>query len=268
MPFGDKIELHRVTISRAGKLPFVMNIFIPKGTHADRSLPVMFESPSGTNLLHGAQVDFPRLQTEILPFTDAGMITVSFSIDGYMPQGLDPSSGRAYFRLLEHAYLDFSASGAGVGSGKLAVDYVLKQVPQADPNRLYIWGHSSSATLALLMASKDSRLVKCIALAPITDMNLRMGDLLSDATMKKSFPNLDEHFKTGSPINFVQSLKCPVFIAHAQDDDNEPFKNTELYVESLQKAGGNVKFEALTRGGHYSAMLNECLPKAVEWAQQ
>ncbi len=55
-----------------------MNIFIPKGDHGPQSLPVVFEAPSGTNLLHGADVSSASVDTEYLPFTEAGMITVSF----------------------------------------------------------------------------------------------------------------------------------------------------------------------------------------------
>lgn len=264
-PFGQSIVLHITSIPRGMQKPLTMNIFIPKGEHGNQSLPVMFESPNGTNLLHGANVEIPKPSSEYLPFTEAGMITVTFAIDGNMPRSIGPEGGPRYMTALQKAYKEFVDADAGVANGKLAIDYVLEKVPSADPKRLYIWGHSSAATLSLLMASKDKRLSKCIAMAPITDLHQRLGELLTEKSMEQLLPNLPEYFKSGSPITYVQELKCPVFVAHAHDDDNEPFKNTQAYVKSLRDAGGNITFEDPASGGHYQALLNAAVPKAVQW---
>ncbi len=154
MPFGKGIAFHRVSLFRMGQRSVSLNIFIPPGEHAPKSLPVMFEAPAGTNLLHGAEIDLPDVKTEFLPFTDAGMITVTFSLDGDMPEGIPPGS-RTYVQMLQRAFKEFVRADAGVADGKLAIDYVLEQVAAADPKRLYVWGHSSAGTVALLLASKD-----------------------------------------------------------------------------------------------------------------
>jgi dipeptidyl aminopeptidase/acylaminoacyl peptidase len=60
-------------------------------------------------------------------------------------------------------------------------------------------------------------------------------------------------------------LRCPVFIAHAKNDDNEPFSGTKVYVEALRKAGGKVDFLELEREGHYEPLLKAAVPKALEW---
>ncbi len=268
LPFKDKILFHRVMIPRPPQRPLIMNIFIPKGNHADHSLPVMLEAPNGTNLLHGAGAEFPKPSTEYLPFTEQGMITVTFSIDGEMPRNLSPAAGELYFRQLQKAYKEFVDSDAGVENGKLALDYALAQIPAADSKRVYIWGHSSSATLALLMASKDKRITKCIALAPITDLNARLGDLLTDRSVSSALPGIKEYLVSGSPLTHVGDLKCPVFLAHAKDDDNEPFQNSQAYVKALQATGGNIVFEARTSGGHYQELLDASVPKAITWINE
>ncbi len=122
-------------------------------------------------------------------------------------------------------------------------------------------GHSSSATLALLMASKEKRIAKCIALAPITDLNARLGDLLTDRSMSKAFPGLKEYLISGSPLTHVAELKCPVFLAHAKDDDNEPFQYSQAYVKALQAAGGNIVFDARSSGGHYQGLIDASVPR-------
>ncbi len=108
LPFKDNILYHRVMIPRPPKRALSLNIFIPKGNHAEHSLPVMLEAPNGTNLLHGARVDSPQASTEYLPFTDQGMITVTFSLDGEMFDNLTPAMGELYFRELQKAYKSLS----------------------------------------------------------------------------------------------------------------------------------------------------------------
>lgn len=265
--FGSTgIVWHRVAIPRPTGTPLKLNIFIPKGDHADKSLPVVFEAPAGTPLLHGASIEVPQPATEFLPFTEAGMITVSFDIDGEMPSNVSPEDGARYMNQLRTAYSRFVAADAGVDDGKLAIDFVLARLPMADPDRLITWGHSSAATLSLLLASKDPRISKCIAMAPITDLKPRLGDILvQEPAMSKYLPKFDAYLVSGSPITYVSKLKCPVFIAHARNDDNAPFEVTKTYVDAIRSAGGTVQFLELQREGHYAPLLEAAIPKALEW---
>lgn len=266
-PFGNSgIVWHRIELPRQGGPPLKLNVFIPKGTHADKSLPVVFEAPAGTPLLHGASIEVPQPNTEFLPFTEAGMITISFDIDGAMPSNASPADADNFIRFLSKAYSSFVAADAGVENGKMAIDFALARLPMADPSRLIIWGHSSAATLSLLLASKDPRISRCIALAPITDLKPRLGDILTqEPAMSKFLPNFNTYLVTGSPITHISKLRCPVFIAHAKNDDNEPFQATKDYVEALRKAGGKVNFLELEREGHYQPLLDAGIPKALDW---
>ncbi len=265
-PFGNtNIVWHRVLLHRPATEPLKLNIFIPKGNHADKSLPVVFEAPAGTPLLHGASIEVPHPDTEYLPFTEAGMITVSFDIDGGMPANVGPESGIMFMNLLNTAYSSFVAADAGVDNGKLAIDFVLARLSMADPKRLITWGHSSAATLSLLLASKDSRISNCIAMAPITDLKPRLGDILQEPAMLNFLPNLEMYLVSGSPLTHVHQLRCPVFIAHAKNDDNAPFDLTKTYVEAIRSAGGKVSFLELEQEGHYKPLLDAGIPKALEW---
>jgi hypothetical protein len=264
--FGNKnIVWHRVLLPRPDKLPLKLNIFVPKGNHAERSLPVMFEAPAGTPLLHGASIEVPHPSTEYLPFTEAGMITVTYDIDGEMPGNVSPAAGIRFMNHLSMAYSLFVDADAGVDNGKMAIDFVLARLPVADPDRLMTWGHSSAATLSLLLASKDFRISKCIAMAPITDLRPRLGEILQEPTMARVLPNFESYLVSGSPITHVQQLRCPVFIAHARNDDNAPFEVTKTYVDSIRRAGGDVRFLELEREGHYKPLLDAGIPKALEW---
>ena len=269
LPFGNTgILWQRVEIPRSGSSPLKLNVFMPKGSHADKSLPVVFEAPAGTPLLHGASIEIPQPATEYLPFTDAGMITVSFEIDGPMVGDLSPEDGEIYWQKLNEAFQKFLAADAGVENGKMAIDFVLDKLPMADPKRLITWGHSSAATLSLLLASKDPRISRCIAMAPCTNLNPRLGELLKEPGIVRRLPNLKNYLVAGSPLTHIASLKCPVFIAHAKNDDNEPFTQTKTYVNAFQKAGGKITFLEFEREGHYQPLLDAGIPKAIDWLKQ
>lgn len=104
-----------------------------------------------------------------------------------MPEGIRPEAEAAFMAAMSVAYRSFTEADAGVENGKAAIDFVLAQLPQADPELLSTWGHSSSATLAFLLASRDQRIKKCITLAPITDLQPRLRDLRQEPSMRVFF---------------------------------------------------------------------------------
>ena len=261
------LEYYDVSLDRALGKSMRLFIYMPPGD-STKKMPVVFEAPAGTPLLHGADIGTAEGSAELLPFVEEGMITVTYSIDGHMPEGIRPDAEAAFMAAMSVAYKSFTEADAGVANGKAAIDFVLAQLPQADPERLYTWGHSSSATLALLLASKDQRIKKCIALAPITDLQSRLGDLRQEPSMTRVFPDIANYLKSGSPSSYIKQLKSPVFLAHAKDDDNEPYENSATYVNNLKGAGGTIEFLSLPRGGHYQELISSSLPKAVEWLKK
>ncbi len=242
-----------------------LHVFIPKGDHAPKSLPCVFLAPAGTNLLVGSETEDPVKTGEFDPYLNAGMAVAHFSLDGWMP--IKNPRNPLFGDLLIRAYQEFAASDAGVMNGQQAIELVLSEFPTIDPKRLYTAGHSSAATLALLLASEDKRISKCIAFAPITDLTSRMDEALTDPSFERMLPGVRGYFRTGSPITYVKQLKCDVWIAHAKDDDNEPYVNTEKFVKALRDNKGKVQILSLDRGGHYQEMLDVAIPQALSWLQ-
>ncbi len=239
---------------------------MPAGNHQPGTLGCVFLAPAGTPLLHGVKIGQEDNMEEIVPYVKAGFVVSIFDLDGDMPEGLSPEQGRAYFQAIQSAYDRFVKADAGVLNGKLAIDFVLARVPEVDPKKLYTSGHSSAATLSLLLAAKDKRISKCIAFAPITDLNSRIGDLASDPSAMAWFKNFKEYCKTGSPITYASQYRCPIFILHAMDDDNEPFVSTQRFVSKLNRQ--SVTFVQERRGGHYAPMVKVGLPKAIKWLNE
>jgi len=262
------VRCHEVTLEWAQGRPMRLFIFMPAGDFAPRSLPCILEAPAGTPLLHGADIGTADEAAAFLPFTEEGMITVIYSIDGALPDAVPRDGSPAHGRAMQAAYAQFTAAEAGVRNGRAAIDYVLARVPEADPDRLFTWGHSSAATLALLLAAKDDRLQKCVALAPCTELSPRLGPLLREPGMDRMFPGLADYLRWGAPVTHAGGLACRVFLAHARDDDNVPFAQAEAFVAKAKAAGRDVTFLDLPRGGHYQKMIELSLPDALDWLEE
>lgn len=259
------VHCHEISMAWTDGRPMRLFIFMPKGDYADRSLPCVVEAPSGTSLLTGADIGTAEEAATFLPFTAAGMITVIYSIDGAMPAVAPPFGSPEFVAVARTAFRSFTEADAGVRNGSAAIDYVLARVPQADPDRLFTWGHSSAATLALLLAAKDHRIRRCIALAPCTDLATLHGSPADDPGMEQTFPGIGAYLRSGSPLTHAGTLGCAVFLAHAQDDDTCPFAGTERFVRTARAAGRDITFLDLPRGGHFQEMVELSLPDALRW---
>lgn len=266
--FTRDIDYHEVDLEWDVGKPMKLYIYVPKGTHKNGSLPCVFEAPAGTNMLHGAGIGSAEESATYLPFLKEGMVTVSYSIDGHLPFGVTPNDGARYMQSLAGAYKSFVASDAGVKNGQAAIDYVLSRFPLVDREKIYTWGHSSAATLALLLAAKDPRVKRCIAMAPVTSLKSRLGELVAEPRLKNLFPGIDDYLRTGSPDTYLKALKCKVFLAHAKDDDNVPFTESQGFVKDHKGQGGDITFLEMPRGGHYTEMLELGMPEAIKWLKQ
>lgn len=86
--------------------------------------------------------------------------------------------------------------------------------------------------------------------------------------VNKVLPGLQAFASGTSPMNHVDSFACPVFIFHARDDSNEPFKRTESFVNLMKASGKQITFLAADNGDHYQSMIDQGIPAAVEWIQK
>ncbi len=239
-------------------------VYLPATQSALGSIPCVLLAPAGTNMLHGNPLDAGDYHDEALPYCEAGMAVVCYSLDGEMTA--DPSDGdRAYGLALAAGYRQFMAAKAGVVNGRNALDFALTKLPQVNPKMIFAAGHSSAATVSLLLAAHDERLAGAIAYAPITDLNIRIGEIAEDVSVRAILPGIKTYLRTGSPITYVDRFKCPLYIFHARDDSNEPFKNTQAFVEKLEGQSTLVKFAVAESGDHYDSMITAGIPQAILW---
>ena len=180
----------------------------------------------------------------------------------------DPATEADYTRRLRTAYRDFRAAAAGVLNGRNALEFALARLPEVDPARIYCAGHSSAGTLSLLLAQHEPRLKACIAYAPATDVELRLSELAQDPAAQLLLPGVRDFLKRASPKTHADQFHCPVFLFHARDDSNEPFETTAAFAQRLGQLQVPVTFSPAQRGNHYQSMIDEGIPRAIEWLGQ
>ena len=227
-------------------------IYVPHGQH---QLPLLGlrvrRSRRATIFAGNSQADADR--AEHVPYAKAGYAVVAFDIDGTFNEN-DTSAAN-----VQATYARFKAAGGGVVNGKNALEYVLARLPEVNPERLYVAGHSSAAIWALLFAEHEPRIKGCIAYAPLPDLFGR--DPSKRAGLEAGLPGIAQL----SPQESVQLLKCPVFVFHAENDHNIPIGITRRFVALLKQTNPGVTFHTVPTGDHYRSMIKEGIPQGIQW---
>jgi acetyl esterase/lipase len=258
------VDFNRVSQSNSGPgTSMKMRVYLPPGEHQPGSIPCMLVAPAGTNLLVGNDMDADDYHDETLPYAQAGMAVVFYSIDG----GVDDLESASNSKFLA-GYKKFRAAGAGVVNGRNALEYVLAKVPPVDPKRIYCAGHSSAGTLSLLLAQHEPRIRACVAYAAATDVEKRLEEVTTNFPMRQMFPGLVEFVKQSSPKTHIAEFQCSVFLFHALDDGNVPASDSRTFAAALRSAGKQVTLRNVPIGNHYQSMIEKGIPQAIAWLQR
>ena len=247
-------------------MAMTMRVYLPPGNHAPGSIGCVLVAPAGTNLLSGNAMDNDDYHAEVLPYAQAGMAVVFYSMDGHMKESC--ASDQAETAAMAAAYKQFKAAGAGVINGRNALEFVKAKLPQVDPNRIYAAGHSSAAVASLLLAAHEPRIKACIAYAPATDVKLRMIEIIQDPGVKKFLPGVQEFLTQGSPRSHYMRIRCPVFLFHAKDDSNEPFASSARFARLMRMSSLRCDFVTVKTGNHYQSMIDQGIPRGIEWLKE
>ena len=245
LPGGDKPGF-------AGKLW----LYLPAGDHADHSLPCVLITAGGASLLRGNDLS-DHARAEQLPYVRAGFAVLAYELDGALARGRNTSEAE-----MSQAMVRFLAARAGLVNAHVALQFVLKKVPQVDPRRIFTAGHSSAATTAMLFAEQEPTIRGCVAYAPAINLAKHFGEevvqILHDA-------GLDDLAVRHAPINHESKLRCPILLFHARDDGVVPVADTEACAERLKALGKSVTLVIVPSGGHYDSMIRQGVPRGIEW---
>jgi dipeptidyl aminopeptidase/acylaminoacyl peptidase len=233
-------------------------LYRPAGTAAERSLSCVFVAPAGTTLLHGSTLgEIGEYHEEHTPYVRAGMAVVAFELDGDATYNETPEDDQRVFR-------QFAVAQAGLVNARVALEYALAKFPQVDPARLYVAGHSSAGTLALLFAAHEPRLRGCAAYAPCSNLTEHFGGGLAIAALSGLLgPELRDFVVRSSPDTHVARINCPVLVFQAQDDSVVPETQSAAFVELMQAAGKTVEYSTVATGEHYDSMITDGIPQGI-----
>lgn len=257
-----EIELSSVTANSGPGARMRLILYLPPGEHPAGSLSCVLVAPAGTSLLEGAECFDDAYRAETLPYVEAGVAVVGYSLDGAMPFDL-PTDAE-----LNAAYRQFRAAQAGLVNARNALEFVLARVPQVAPDRIFTAGHSSAGTLSLLFAAHEPRLAGSIAFAPCTDPEKRLAGFIGNPAVQRVLPGAAEFARFESPVHKADRISCPVFLFHAEDDSNVPVAESRAFAEQLSTAGNSPTLKVVASGDHYDSMVDQGLPAAIDWLRQ
>jgi dienelactone hydrolase len=262
-PSGVRMWFVQMPPSSTPGHSMALRLYLPPTDAAQHTIPCVLVAPAGTNLLTGNDMDADDYHSETLPYAEAGMAVVFYSLDGGLADSQNASDAQ-----YAAAYQKFRAAGAGVINGRNAMEFVLAKVPLVNPDLIFTAGHSSAGTVSLLMAAHEQRLAGSIAYAPCTDVEARLGSGLQGMAIQQLLPGVKDFLKQSSPKRHVDDIPGPVFLFHANDDSNVRVSESQAFAKQLEDAGAEVDFQTVPTGEHYQSMIDQGIPRAIQWLKK
>jgi dienelactone hydrolase len=257
-----RIQFHEVKIGPTGGAPDRLPghrgklwLYLPSGTLRPKSLPCILIAGAGSNLITGMDLgDGDR--PEHLPYVRAGFAVIAYDLDGALS---NPANRQELFESIGA----FARARAGLVNARVAIEFATTRVPAIDPKRIYAVGHSSAATLALLIAENEPRAAACVAFAPAADLAIQYNSQ-AQTELTRAVPAAAALFTSLNPRTGEAKIKCPVFLFYADDDARFASQDRDL-GDRLAAAGKKVTVEHVPLGGHYESMIREGVPRAIQW---
>lgn len=233
-------------------------IYLPN--KRDGKIPCVLIAPAGTGLFHGIGLSNGDV-AEHLPYARAGFAVIAYELSGPIPQ----DSGN---EAMIEGTINFRQVEAGVRNLKEVIKFIEKNVVEIDREQLFVAGHSSAATHALLASWEVDQIKGCLAYAPAVDVAGFVGKDLIDAFNSiggRYFSGYRNFIKDISPSKNASKIKCPLFVFHSEEDGVVAIEETLRFVKSVQRGNDSVTLLIAEKGDHYNSMMDEGIPAGIEW---
>jgi dipeptidyl aminopeptidase/acylaminoacyl peptidase len=266
LPVEKGVVVHPVSLAHGANAGRIW-IYLPSKLPS-KPMPCVFIAPAGVPpfLGNGFGMDLDKQKDpEHLPYVRAGFAVVAYDTDGEIANRDD-----ATYDEVKNAAMAFRDAEAGMVNARHAIDYVLKMVPAVDPKRLYAAGHSSAGRISLLLAESDPRIAGCVAYAPVTDVERRVREVSpgTDKYLESHVSGFGDFLQRTSPLRQVGQLRCPLFLYHSVGDKRISITESDLFADAVKKTNANVTYVRGAEGDHYNSMIEEGVPKAIEWLRR
>lgn len=173
---------------------------------------------------------------------------------------------RAGYLVLHSNYRNHRGSDSGPNDFRVgyAIDILnlielAKALPEADPDRIGLWGHSmgGGVTLRVLTVTDDVKaalVYGAVSADEVEIYNQRRERWGRSGATWRGFPVSPEDdpalYAAVSPINAIKYITAPVSIHHGELDDSVPFEWSERLYNKLLAAGKEVEFFAYSDQPH------------------
>ena len=138
----------------------------------------------------------------------------------------------------------------------LAATERLAQLPYVDANQIYLGGHSTGGTMAMLVAECSDRYKAILALGPVANVAQYGGDFVYCDT------NNDQEMQLRAPINWLHCVRSPMFVLEGADRGN-----WEGSIDVMDQSNTNplIKFFPVSGHDHFSviAPVTELMAKQI-----
>ncbi|MCJ8315230.1 MAG: prolyl oligopeptidase family serine peptidase [Saccharospirillaceae bacterium] len=137
-----------------------------------------------------------------------------------------------------------------------ALDYLLS-LKHVDPKQIYLGGHSTGATLALLTAASTDKFKAVFAFGAVADpKNYGYDTQLHDTTNPK-----ESYFR--APINFLQYIQSKTYIIEGENGNADSIETMKVKNGDNNK---NLIFVVIEGADHFSVLypLNEMIAKNIK----
>lgn len=207
---------------------------VPTGTQ----VPCLFFNPAGATAFNGKSAGMAEVDP-MLPYVNAGFAVVIYGTDG----GTLKITERTSLKSLAKQAEQYAQAHAGLINARNAIDFVLQEFPQIDPQRLYTIGHSSGGKQALLVAAADPRIAGCVAWAPGCRISDEEAQLLNSlGRLRRGLPV--SMLEQSNPMLFAKRINVPLLLVHSASDEVVPSEDV-------------LEFGKLVRGADIQAVRSQ-----------
>jgi pimeloyl-ACP methyl ester carboxylesterase len=134
----------------------------------------------------------------------------------------------------------------------------LRRSPQVDSSRIAIWGISTGATAAALLAERRKDLSAVILQSGLYDLDAVFRESANDS-LKRAL-EMEGGGKSGwrkrSPTLFASTFHAPVLLVHGEQDVYAPASQAKAFGDQLRAAGVDARTSVVPQAGHGIGMDN------------
>jgi dipeptidyl aminopeptidase/acylaminoacyl peptidase len=141
----------------------------------------------------------------------------------------------------------------------LAAAEALRAMPEVDPNRLYVAGHSVGGTLALLAAMSSNRFRAAASFSGSPD---QVAFARGQPELVPFDQNDPREFQMRSPLAFPRSFKCPVRLYYG---NQEFFFRSSSQELARQAKSSGLDVEAVSVPGDHMSAVPEAMRQCIEF---